>query len=506
MSLKIQINYKGRAFLDKVFRLSNQVYNRLVSHCQKQIRKLRLDPDYRRAMNDYIQAKQRKDKPAVKHAEAALSECIARYGLTEYSLHTYVKVQQHKYAKYIDAFTAQKIATTAYRAVASVLYRKGKQVHFRKWTDALSIEGKSNKQGIRYKNGRLYFAGRVFCLQAPDRKDNQRWYYERAMENRICFVRIKRRSFGSGWQYYAELIFDGVSPKRIRSRTGSVGIDIGTSTVAAVGARRALLKTLGHGLKDYDRQIEDLSRRMDQSRRDSNPQNYNTDGTIKKGRKHWAYTKSYLQKQFRLKTLYRRRKEALSQWQDILIKELLAMGNTFFVETMNFKALQAKAKESHDTDKTIETVKADGTTRTVQKQSSKKRFGKSLKNHAPAAMLTKLESRAASAGGAMYKIDTAAFKASQYDHEADAYIKHELSDRTKKVAGQLVQRDLYSAFLLKHSMPDLKSPDRTACKTDFKNFLRSQESCLKDLYYRSDDHNANFGLNEFARLWKAEAA
>ena len=127
---------------------------------------------------------------------------------------------------------------------------------------------------------------------------------------------------------------------------------------------------------------------------------------------------------------------------------------------MNFKALQARAKESHVTGKTIEVQKADGTTQTVDKISRKKRFGKSLKNHAPAALITKLERKVKAAGGSLRKVQTAKFKASQYDHVTNTYEKHELGQRSKKVGGKKVQRDLYSAFLLKNSNKNGTKPKR----------------------------------------------
>lgn len=42
----------------------------------------------------------------------------SKYGISEYSLHDYVKPMQHHFKENIDAFTAQKIATRAYNAFA----------------------------------------------------------------------------------------------------------------------------------------------------------------------------------------------------------------------------------------------------------------------------------------------------------------------------------------------------------------------------------------------------
>lgn len=63
---------------------------------------------------------------------------------------------------------------------------------------------------------------------------------------------------------------------------GDVGIDIGISTVAYSSATDVKILELADKVKDIENQKRRLLRKMDRSRRATNSDNYNEDGTIKK--------------------------------------------------------------------------------------------------------------------------------------------------------------------------------------------------------------------------------
>ena len=65
------------------------------------------------------------------------------------------------------------------------------------------------------------------------------------------------------------------------------------------------------------------------------------------------------------------------------------------------------------------------------------------------------------------------FRASQYDHTNDTYKKKELNIRQFKLSdGTIVQRDIYSAFLLYCTNKILTTPDRKLCLTYFEDFYK----------------------------------
>lgn len=129
------------------------------------------------------------------------------------------------------------------------------------------------------------------------------------------------------------------------------------------------------------------------------------------------------------------------------------------IEDMQFRALQKRAKKTRKNKQ--------------GKNLSKKRFGKSIANKAPALFVTVLEKALQKHGGALIHINTWKAKASQYDHMTGRYTKKKLSQRWHYLPnGIKIQRDLYSAFLIRHTNDDLKSFDQKQCKADFETFLK----------------------------------
>jgi hypothetical protein len=86
-----------------------------------------------------------------------------------------------------------------------------------------------------------------------------------------------------------------------------------------------------------------------------------------------------------------------------------------------------------------------------------------------------LENKLKSRDGTYKEINTREVRASQYNHLTNEYIKKKLSQRwnymdynNRKIK---VQRDLYSAFLIKNVMDDLKTIDVEKCTKSFDDFL-----------------------------------
>ena len=186
---------------------------------------------------------------------------------------------------------------------------------------------------------------------------------------------------------------------------------------------------------------------------------------------------------FRLKDLYRRRAVALKEAHNKTANAILALGNQVYVEAMDFRALMKRAKET--------TVNKDG------RFNRKGRYGKSIGYHAPAMLVGIVKQKAPQEGGALYEVDTFKFRASQYNHVNDTYIKKTRDERTTFVGGQLVQRDLYSAFLLKNSQPTRNETDRTKCSATFDTFMAHHDTCIQTLCQSTGRQSCNFGLRDF---------
>ena len=74
-----------------------------------------------------------------------------------------------------------------------------------------------------------------------------------------------------------------------------MGIDPGVSTIAGVSEDACVLEELAPNAIQYEKRIQTISQSMDRSRRISNPNKYNEDGTINRSnRDPWKYSKNYV--------------------------------------------------------------------------------------------------------------------------------------------------------------------------------------------------------------------
>ena len=93
-----------------------------------------------------------------------------------------------------------------------------------------------------------------------------------------------------------------------------------------------------------------------------------------------------------------------------------------------------------------------------------------------------LGQKASRYGGSVIKVSTFETKASQFDHTDDSYTKKKLSQRFAKLSnGTVVQRDMYSAFLLLHLRKNLQSYNKKTIKKDFPQFKKLHDETKKRL-------------------------
>ena len=72
------------------------------------------------------------------------------------------------------------------------------------------------------------------------------------------------------------------------------------------------------------------------------------------------------------------------------------------------------------------------------------------------------------------------YKASQYDHTSDTYIKKSLSQRMYRLQdGTMVQRDLYSSFLLYCIDLNTNKIDKNKCIHEFEKQYKNQNETIE---------------------------
>lgn len=437
----VQYRLKMQSFqehiLNKRFEIGRKIYNALAHVTLNRYKDMIKSKEYRQAI----------EEKEWKVVNKIRQEC----GFSEYSFHSLVKQMQQHFKRQIDSNTAQKIATNLWKAYEKIFYGNGKQIHFKKYDTFLSLEGKSNKSGIRFKEKQLEW----LKLKIPVKIRTD--YENEALKREIAYCRIVRDS-----RYYLQIVFKGKAPeKKNKVGKGDVGLDIGTATLAIASEEEVKIIELADKSQPKQEEINKLRRKLDRSRKSTNADNYNADGTISKGKHKWNRSKHYQETLKKLKEIYRKQRQIRKYQHECLANLVISLGDKVYVEKMNFAALSKKSKKVEKNDK--------------GKYKRRKRFGKSIANRAPAMFLAILDRKLNKYNRKLIEIDTQAARASQFNHIEQSYKKKKLSQRWNDFNGIKVQRDMYSAFLIMNVNEDLKSFNIKKCNERFKKFYELHE-------------------------------
>ena len=121
---------------------------------------------------------------------------------------------------------------------------------------------------------------------------------------RPCFASLVCKKIRGRLRVYVHITVEGKAiSKRRKDSTprhyygkGNIGCDIGTQTIAYTSNTEVGLENLaerGNSIQHVERQEALILRAMERSRRAMNPNNYNENGTVKKGHKQWNFSKRY---------------------------------------------------------------------------------------------------------------------------------------------------------------------------------------------------------------------
>lgn len=453
LTLKLKTEKFQEDVLEKKFDYCRKIYNNCISELHKRYSKMRKSTEYK----EVIGMKKGKSR------NSEFNKLSKLYNLTEYSLHKHV-VSMKNYFK-VDSMTAQKLATRAFSAFQKYMFHSADKVNYIKIGEMYSIEGKTNKSGIKLRDRELLYNK----MKIPIIVRKNDYYAEEALEDNIKFCRIIKKIIKGKTKWYVQLIIESIPPDKVDLDTGEikrsigkgdVGIDIGTSTIAISSKTDVKIFELADKVENIENEKRIIMRKMDRSKRLNNPNNYNEDKTIKKqGNKKviWIKSKKYNKNQNILKELYRKQVDIRKTQHEIMANYIISLGDNIYVEKMNFAGLQKKSKRG------------------------RKRFGKSLANRAPAMLLEIINRKLKYHNRELIKINTWIVKASQYNHFNQTYKKKSLSERWNDFDGIRVQRDMYSAFLIMNVEDDLQSVNNGKCIDTFDNFLKLHNLEVKRL-------------------------
>lgn len=448
LTLKLKTTQSDIVALDKYFELSRKLYNALLSEGLKRFRIMRESKSYQQARKE--------ENKTIKRELFKKAELNANYG--NFALNKYSTSLRMNEFKDIDANTVQALSARVIKKIDKMRFGNAKKVQFIRYNEMYSIEGLTNKQGIRFRNGKLFFND--LALECIVRKNDE--YAKLTLQDKIKYCRIIKKQKGNRSLYCVQLILTGIPPKKREIGMGEVGLDIGTQTIAVVSDNETKLLELAEGINDIQNIKTKLSRKLDRQRRANNPNKYNDDGTINiHNRDKWIKSKNYIKIQNKLRDVQGKLARIRKQSHEELANYVLSLGTIIKVETMNYSGLQARSKNTTISKKT-------------GKYNKKKRFGKSLANKAPSMFLEILNRKLKYENLWLFKVNTYKVKASQYNPFTDEYVKKKLSQRWNVFHNCKIQRDLMSGLIIKNVIIDekmkLDTVDRDKLLNEFDNF------------------------------------
>lgn len=420
VEIPLTVSDKDAGVLSSRFEAGRQLYNACLGEAMRRQKLVNQSKKYQEA----------RSLKKGKARTVTFKEANQTYGYSEYDLHSYCTTVRNSWiGEHIDSNTAQKLATRAFNASCRVAFGQAKKVRFKGKNQLDSLEGKTNKTGIRWVNENLVWGG----IKLKPYLTTYDPVMIHGLNNRVKYVRLIRRRIGNKGKtfYYAQLVCEGkpfLKPKNLIGQ-GTVGLDIGPSTIAIVGDESAKLTLFASELKFNQKRIRQLQRKMERSKRANNSSNYNPNfidkrgrkkkGTIKKGRHRWNNSRSYQKLRNAKANLERKLAAYRKSLHGKLVNEILTFGNNIKLEKLSYKSFQ-------------------------------KNYGKSVGKRAPGAFVSHLKRKAESAGALVTEFSTRTTKLSQTCHQCGSVKKKNLSDRIHQCdCGILCQRDLYSAFLAK---------------------------------------------------------
>ena len=422
--LTLKVDSKIEKQLNAKFQAGRQLYNACLNEALIRMELVRNSESYNQAKK----LNREKDKKQRKELFKAARE---RARFSDYEIQSFATLTANSskwIAKNVDSNTQQKLATRALLAVERILFEMAKQVRFKVTTRFKSVEGKSNKQGLRWLKNQVIWCG----LKVKPIIDWNNPVIAHGLNSPVKYCRILWRNINGKKRWFVQLINEGLPYQKPQNYVteGIVGLDVNISNVAFVADNKAGLLPFADKVPTFEREIKALQRKMQRSQRMHNPDNFEPDfdkkvgnkiirkkGKVKKGKRQWIKTRNYRRIQAKKAELERRKTAYAKSQNRRLVNEILRHGNQIKTEKVSIKGWQ-------------------------------KRYGKAISAKSPGYFQSELKRKAENAGGYFLTFSTQTTALSQ-THLDGTRIKKRLSERVHRdITGiKPMHRDLFSAYL-----------------------------------------------------------
>lgn len=350
--IPLKVDSSQESELLSKFQASRQLYNACLNEAIIRMELVRNSEAYKTAKKISRNEKKKRSD--------AFTEARKLYRYSDFDLQAYAALVSKKsgwIAEKIDAQVVQKIATRAFKASEKVLFGQAKKVRFKVPTRFKSVEGKTNKQGLRWKDNQVIWTG----LKLNAIIDPNNPVIQHGINSPIKYVRLLWREVKGKRCWYVQLINEGQPYQKPKNRVsdGVVGLDLNISIIAYVGDEHAGLLPFAEGVPTMEREISAIQRKMQRSQRVNNPDNYHPDvegkrgrktitkkGKVKKGKRQWKKSANYRKLANKKRELERKKTAYAKSQNRKVVNKILRHGKNIKTENVRVKGWQKRYGKS----------------------------------------------------------------------------------------------------------------------------------------------------------------
>lgn len=458
-----------------------RVYNSMLSKELKRYNEMIKTREWR-SLNEIIKEElqkaeaenSKKKSDVLKAAYDRKNEIMRENSFSDFDFRSKAIVYSKYYQKHVSSKMAMvNVGQPMWAAFEKLFFGNGEKVAFKKYDEVTTIAS-DNKSGIRLMqddNGKYYVLISNKAAKAKPVKlyikGPNTTYDKEMLTAKIKVVRVIKKIEKGDRKYYCQLTVERTpfikmdkegNPKH-QIGVGKVGIAIWRNTLCAVSDKKVYKINLSPNAEEFAIKREELSRKLEYIRRINNPDNYNEDGTIKKGiwgedkklhKLHWTYTNHYKKVKAELRELYRKHTVEKILLQNETVWKLLSMGNEFCYVDISFLTTKPEWNEEEPL--------------TNAEYRKKKQRRRAIQENAPSMILTKLDRKL---------INYNLMPITRYTLPEDLYWYHHGVGISNKdlfpgenilVEGRIINHTIYRAFLIRH----------------FENGMYNRDTLIKD--------------------------
>lgn len=378
LTLPLKTEVYQEHILEKRFRLGEHLYNNFLNFEKKKFHEMTKRKDYRDAQNlikeltiqinsldEFKESKQliQKLRKQRKEQYDIIYNIKKMFDWSEFGFINDMKKYRKYYKANLNSTICDNLSGRCFKAFEKMeselikdQYRNDEDkvnpcVHYKRKDSLRCLTAKKNSTGIRFsldegnRIGTVKWQGLVFSIDLS----KCTLYEWQALQSEICYCAVKREKIKGKWKYYIQITLKGHVPDKFDKQTGELKRQLGKGNVGLYFTSTSLTVSTENGVKTYPLEIKnnedektELLQKMDASRRATNPDNYNEDGTSKEKSeiKGWHFSKAYKKYRAELYEIYRKECEEKKLLQEILANEVIASGDVFNCNKMDFKFLQ----------------------------------------------------------------------------------------------------------------------------------------------------------------------